>query len=81
MKIDVVQAWKDKQYRESLSLDELALLPENPIGAIGLTDEDLGIVARGVAYTYSATATPETCCSEETVTDRTPCCTYHHGNC
>ncbi|MDY6876289.1 MAG: mersacidin/lichenicidin family type 2 lantibiotic [Chloroflexota bacterium] len=39
--LDVIRAWKDEGYRNSLSEAERALLPENPAGAIELTDADL----------------------------------------
>jgi mersacidin/lichenicidin family type 2 lantibiotic len=41
MKFDIVRAWKDASYRNSLSEEELALLPSNPAGEIELTDADL----------------------------------------
>jgi len=41
MNIDIIRAWKDAEYRESLSDSELAMVPEKPIGEIELTDEDL----------------------------------------
>lgn len=39
--LDVVRAWKDEEYRSSLSPTELALLPQNPAGLVELTDADL----------------------------------------
>ena len=39
--VDIVRAWKDENYRSSLSEEQRALLPENPAGAIELTDMDL----------------------------------------
>lgn len=39
--IDIVRAWKDEAYRNSLSADELALLPPNPAGLVELHDSDL----------------------------------------
>ena len=39
--IDIVRAWKDAEYRQHLSAEELARLPEHPAGAIDLTDEEL----------------------------------------
>ena len=33
---DIVRAWKDASYRQSLSEDERALLPEHPAGTIEL---------------------------------------------
>jgi mersacidin/lichenicidin family type 2 lantibiotic len=40
---NVIRAWKDEEYRMSLSQAELALLPEHPSGLIELSDEDLGM--------------------------------------
>ncbi|HZR38544.1 MAG TPA: mersacidin/lichenicidin family type 2 lantibiotic [Ktedonobacteraceae bacterium] len=39
--LDIIRAWKDEQYRDSLSAEERELLPENPAGAIELTDEEM----------------------------------------
>ena len=38
---DVIRAWKDLEYRESLSERERALLPESPVGMVELSDTDL----------------------------------------
>jgi mersacidin/lichenicidin family type 2 lantibiotic len=46
---NVVRAWKDRKYRESLSEAERAQLPPNPAGMVELTDADLGKVGGGVA--------------------------------
>ena len=45
MKFDIARAWKDESYRESLSAEELSLLPENPAGE--LTDAEMAEVAGG----------------------------------
>ena len=37
----IIRAWKDPDYRNSLSADELALLPDNPAGFISLSEEQL----------------------------------------
>lgn len=37
-KIDVVRAWRDEEYRNSLTPEELATLPESPAG-IATVDE------------------------------------------
>jgi mersacidin/lichenicidin family type 2 lantibiotic len=47
MKIDIVRAWKDDAYRQSLSSEELAMLPENPVGEFELTEADLEAVYGG----------------------------------
>lgn len=46
-KTSVIRAWKDPNYRKSLSAAERASLPANPAGLIQLTDEDLGRMAGG----------------------------------
>ena len=47
-KTDIVRAWKDEEYRNSLSPAELASLPANPAGSIELSDSDLGKISGGV---------------------------------
>ena len=42
MKIDVARAWKDPEYRKSLTPEELKSLPPNPAGTGELTEEELG---------------------------------------
>ncbi|HVF56051.1 MAG TPA: mersacidin/lichenicidin family type 2 lantibiotic [Pyrinomonadaceae bacterium] len=44
-KVDIIRAWKDEEYRASLTDDERASLPEHPSGAIELYDAELGEVA------------------------------------
>ena len=47
-KFDIIRAWKDEEYRKTLSEEELALLPANPAGIVELTDEALDdLVAQG----------------------------------
>ena len=46
--MDIIRAWKDPEYRLSLSEAEKALLPDHPAGIIELTDADLGAVAGGL---------------------------------
>ena len=41
MNADLIRAWKDETYREGLTAEERRLLPENPAGAIELTEEEL----------------------------------------
>ena len=48
---DIIRAWKDEAYRDSLSTDEQALLPEHPAGLIELTDHELAGVAGGEGAT------------------------------
>src|SRR6476619_6013862 len=41
---NITRAWKDAAYRQSLSAEEQAMLPENPAGGFELTDADLEAV-------------------------------------
>ncbi len=56
--LDIIRAWKDKTYRNSLSADELAQLPEHPAGAIELTDDELANIDGVSAPVTTTTATP-----------------------
>jgi len=47
MNLDIVRAWKDEEYRQSLSEEERRNLPGNPVGEIELTDADLETVYGG----------------------------------
>jgi len=47
MKFDITRAWKDEAYRQTLSEEELGLLPANPAGELELSDTDLETVAGG----------------------------------
>jgi mersacidin/lichenicidin family type 2 lantibiotic len=44
---NIIRAWKNEEYRNSLSDAERAQLPENPAGLIELPDEELDAVAAG----------------------------------
>ncbi|HEX6292735.1 MAG TPA: mersacidin/lichenicidin family type 2 lantibiotic [Herpetosiphonaceae bacterium] len=44
---NIIRAWKDEEYRASLSETERAALPEHPAGLVELTDEELGLAAGG----------------------------------
>ena len=46
-KKDIIRAWKDAEYRASLSEAERAMLPEHPAGLIELTDTEMAMVAGG----------------------------------
>jgi len=45
--IDIVRAWKDPEYRRSLSETELENVPAHPSGVIELKDAELDAVAGG----------------------------------
>lgn len=44
---NIIRAWKDAAFRNSLSAAESASLPPNPAGSIEISDEDLGKIAGG----------------------------------
>ena len=44
MNLDVIRAWKDDTYRNTLTAEQLAMLPANPAGAIELTEAELASV-------------------------------------
>lgn len=48
--IDIIRAWKDEEYRNSLSEEQRSQLPENPAGMIELSDEDMGSVVGGGSW-------------------------------
>jgi mersacidin/lichenicidin family type 2 lantibiotic len=45
--IDVVRAWRDEDYRNSLTAEELSRLPESPAGFATVDDTALRSVAGG----------------------------------
>jgi mersacidin/lichenicidin family type 2 lantibiotic len=47
MKFDISRAWKDEMYRQTLSEEELHLLPANPAGELELADADLETISGG----------------------------------
>jgi mersacidin/lichenicidin family type 2 lantibiotic len=64
MKVDVARAWKDQEYRKTLSAEQLASLPPNPAGSASLSEADLDKVSGGGA-TAGATGTfctIDSCC-------------------
>ncbi len=54
-KVDVIRAWKDPEYRATLSAEELSRLPLHPAGLVELTDEQLSR-ASGLAAPAFTTA-------------------------
>ncbi len=48
--VDIIRAWKDEEYRNSLSKEQQAQLPKHPAGLIELDDAELETVA-GLGWT------------------------------
>ena len=40
-KLDIIRAWRDEEYRNSLSQEAQASLPENPAGQVELTASEM----------------------------------------
>jgi mersacidin/lichenicidin family type 2 lantibiotic len=49
-----IRAWKDEEFRLSLSEAERASLPQNPAGLIELSDTELGAANGGIIHTFRA---------------------------
>jgi mersacidin/lichenicidin family type 2 lantibiotic len=47
--VDIIRAWKDEEYRLSLSETERGLLPDNPAGVVDLTAAEMAAVVGGQA--------------------------------
>ncbi|MEZ4726144.1 MAG: mersacidin/lichenicidin family type 2 lantibiotic [Caldilineaceae bacterium] len=48
--INLIRAWKDAEYRATLSAEELATLPQHPAGLVELPEEEMAAVAGGRSY-------------------------------
>jgi mersacidin/lichenicidin family type 2 lantibiotic len=71
---NVIRAWKDPAYRNSLTEAERAALPANPAGSIELSDADLGRVAGGILTIYHCQITVRISCDCSTAWPRgLPC--------
>ncbi len=54
-KIDIIRAWKDVEYRLSLTEKERALLPEHPAGLIELNNDEMKAVLGGIPTPTAST--------------------------
>jgi mersacidin/lichenicidin family type 2 lantibiotic len=83
---DTIRAWKDAKFRQGLSAEERALLPDNPVGFVELSEADLGLVA-GANETAGCTLVTEGCspftdgCSPFTQSCYTTECTENPFEC
>ncbi len=74
-KESIVKAWKNAEFRESLSAEELSLLPGHPCGLVDLQDEDLAEIAGGTHLSCNT-------CNSCDCTHVGSCYTvYINGNC
>jgi mersacidin/lichenicidin family type 2 lantibiotic len=68
----IIRAWKDQSFRNGLSAEDLALMPENPAGLIELDDVQLQAAAGAMRprdLTVNNTCTVDTyvCCCNSVV--------------
>ncbi len=78
MKFDVVHAWKNAAYRESLSAETQTLLPASPAGEFELSEAHLETVnGAGGGQTILNSLTTAAACLQS---DAAPCITVL-GNC
>ena len=55
--MDIIRAWKDEEYRLSLTEEQRALLPDNPAGLLELSDADLENVQGGILNSVAVACT------------------------
>jgi mersacidin/lichenicidin family type 2 lantibiotic len=66
--IDIARAWKDEEYRNSLTEEQRSQLPENPAGIIELADEEMESLTGAGKGNRDNTSGPKGC-----NTNRIPC--------
>lgn len=80
--MDAIRAWKDPEYRATLTAEQLATLPGNPAGETwsALSDQDLRLLVGGAAGSTesSPVSRPDSCGYICTLTTECPifsfCC-------
>lgn len=59
---EIIRAWKDPQYRRSLTKSKARLLPKHPAGIVEIADEDLGVIAGGFSTKTEPSCSPNPLC-------------------
>ena len=62
-KVDVIRAWKDEEYRQSLTEAQRASVPPHPSGLIELKTEEMGGVLGGSNFECHQSANPNHLCN------------------
>ncbi|MDJ0570860.1 MAG: mersacidin/lichenicidin family type 2 lantibiotic [Pleurocapsa sp. MO_192.B19] len=57
---DIIRAWKDKEFRNSLNEEQRSQLPENPAGILDMSDESLETIFGGAR---TGAGTGGNCCT------------------
>jgi mersacidin/lichenicidin family type 2 lantibiotic len=47
---DIIRAWKDPAYRETLTSEQRAQVPDHPAGLLELSDSELGDASGGLSW-------------------------------
>lgn len=55
--VNIIRAWKDAEYRNSLTEEQRSQLPENPAGTVALSDKDMETFSGGLAAAKRRTKT------------------------
>ena len=58
--IDIERAWKDEEYRNSLTPEQIAKLPPNPSGDVELSEGELDEVSGGLLTACPTSVKPIT---------------------
>ncbi len=67
-KQDIIRAWKDEEFRNSLSEDQRSQLPENPAGIVEISDESLESIVGGFrspGSSHTGIGTGTNCCVDK----------------
>jgi mersacidin/lichenicidin family type 2 lantibiotic len=59
--LNIIRAWKDEEYRLSLSEAERALLPAHPVGLIALLDDSIATIEGGECLYFPEVGPPVPC--------------------
>ena len=67
--IDIIRAWKDEAYRNSLTPDQRDQLPMSPVGSAELNEQEMAAICGGHHHDHDYTLLPQTY-----TTGHGPCC-------
>ena len=56
----IIRAWKDEEYRNSLSPAQRARIPANPAGFVDLADEEMQAAVGGATGIFHCVIAPQT---------------------
>ena len=62
-RLNIIRAWKDEEYRQSLTDAETALVPANPAGLAELAEEEMNQIDGG-SFSYDCSQFMDGMCYE-----------------